>query len=225
MYIRVWSKNCHDECLYELLTKSKKLQFVSEKCKKLHVEKEKNRVWCQDIFVDNWKEVEVEKEDGENSYDDIDSGVEQMEEKEHEKYLVDIISNDGCNIKNLKARVWKRKGAISRIMTNLDEISFGKFYFEIAVILRSSLMVSSILFNSEAWYNVPKEELDLIESVDLIFLRTILKCPKSTLKEMLYLELGCLPYRNIIRQIIISVLYSETKPRIHDISILWSPNQ
>ena len=92
-------------------------------------------------------------------------------------------------------------------MTNLDEISFGKFYFEIAVILRSSLMVSSILFNSEAWYNVPKEELDLIESVDLIFLRTILKCPKSTLKEMLYLELGCLPYRNIIRQKRLSFLY------------------
>ena len=188
-------------------TKSKKLQFGTEKCKKLHVGKEKNRDRCQDLFVDKWLEVEVEKEDGENSYDDIESGVEQMEEKEHEKYLGDIISNDGRNIKNIKARVLKGKGTINRIMTYLDGIPFGKFYFEIAIILRSSLMVSSILFNSEAWYNVSKAELDLIESVDLIFLRTILKCPKSTPKEMLYLELGCLPYRDIIRQKRLSFLY------------------
>ena len=92
-------------------------------------------------------------------------------------------------------------------MTNLDEISFGKFYFEIAVILRSSLMVSSILFNSEAWYNVSKAEIELIESVDLMLLRTLLKAPKSTPKEMLYLELGCLPYREIIRMKRLSFLH------------------
>ena len=40
--------------------------------------------------------------------------------------------------------------AYSRIMTYLDGIPFGKFYFEIAIILRNSLMISSILFNSEA---------------------------------------------------------------------------
>ena len=65
-------------------------------------------------------------------------------------------------------------------MTYLEGIPFGKFYFEIAIILRNTLMLSSILFNSEAWYNVSKAELDLIESVDLMFLRSILKTPKST---------------------------------------------
>ena len=44
--------------------KSKKLQFGTEKCKKVHVGKEifKNR--CQSLFVDKWVEVEGENENG-----------------------------------------------------------------------------------------------------------------------------------------------------------------
>ena len=130
-----------------------------------------------------------------------------MEEKNEEKYLGDIISNDGRNLKNVKARVSKGKGIVNRIMTYLEGIPFGKFYYEIAVILRNSLLVSSVLLNSEAWYNVTNAELDLIETVDLMLLRSILKAPISTPKEMLYLELGCLPYREIIRQKRLSYLY------------------
>ena len=68
-------------------------------------------------------------------------------------------------------------------------------------------MVSCALFNSEAWYNVTNAELDLLETVDLMLLRSILRAPTSTPKEMLYLELGCLPYREIIRQKRLSFLY------------------
>ena len=110
---------------------------------------------------------------------------------------IHFISDDGRNINNIKARVSKGKGIMCKILTYLDGIPFGKFYFEIALILRNSLMLSSILFNSEAWYNISKAELDLIESVDLMFLRSILKTPNSTTKEMLYLELGCMPCRDI----------------------------
>ena len=188
-------------------TRSKKLQFGTEKCKKLHIGKVKNENICQDLFVDKWIELEVEQENGETKYEDIEIEEAKMEEKNSEKYLGDIISDDGRNINNIKARVSKGKGIISRIMTYLDGIPFGKFYFEIAIILRNSLMLSSILFNSEAWYNLSKAELDLIESVDLMFLRSILKTPKSTPKEMLYLELGCLPCRDIIRQKRLVYLY------------------
>ena len=117
-----------------------------------------------------------------------------------EKYLGDIISVDGRNINNIKARVTKGTGIVSKILSILDGIPFGQYYFEVALILRSSLLLSSILCNSESWYNVTKAELDLIESVDLCFLRRILNAPKSTPKEMLYLELGCIPLRHIIRK-------------------------
>ena len=85
-------------------------------------------------------------------------------------------------------------------MTKLEGIPFGKYYFEVAMILRNSLLVSSVLCNSEAWYNVTGSELDYLESVDLMLLRKILNTPKSTPKEMMYLELGCLPLRDIVRK-------------------------
>ena len=66
--------------------------------------------------------------------------------------------------------------------------------------LRDSLLTSSILCNSETWYNITKAEMELLETVDTLFLQRILKAPKSTPKEMFYLELGCLPYRNLIQK-------------------------
>ena len=44
--------------------------------------------------------------------DDICEGYEIMEEKMEEKYLGDVISTDGRNIKNVKARVAKGKGIV-----------------------------------------------------------------------------------------------------------------
>ena len=63
-------------------------------------------------------------------------------------------------MKNIKARVNKGTGIVRRIMTLLDGIPFGKYYFEIAMILRNCLLVSSVLNNSEAWYNLSNAELD-----------------------------------------------------------------
>ena len=208
---------CVSECGYKtsmmnsyikFKTDSKKLQFGVSKCKKIHVGKCKEDFKCQNLFVDNWKEIEVKNEEtGISHIEDTLVGEEIMEEKAEDKYLGDIISNDGRNIKNVKARVAKGKGIVTKIMTILEGIPFGNHYFEVAVILRNSLLVSSMLCNSEAWYNVTSAELDLIETVDLLMLRSILKVPNSTPKEMLYLELGCIPFREIIRKRRLSFLY------------------
>ena len=87
--------------------------------------------------------------------------------KEDEKYLGDIISTNGRNIKNIKARIGKGIGIMKNILNLLDGIPFGKFYFEVAIILRNCLFVSSVLFNSEVWYNLTIAELDLLETVDV----------------------------------------------------------
>ena len=69
------------------------------------------------------------------------------------------------------------KKLVNRILSILDGIPFGEFYFEVAMILRNSLLVSSMLSSSESWYNVTKSELDLLETVDVNFLRSILRAP------------------------------------------------
>ena len=76
-----------------------------------------------------------------------------------------------------------------------------------AVILRNSLLVSSMLFNCEAWYNITKAEMDLFETVDLMLLRGIMKAHKSTPKEMLFLELGLVPFREILRLMRLGFLF------------------
>ena len=48
-----------------------------------------------------------------------------MEEVFEEKYLGDILSEDGRNMKNILARVSKGVGITNNIMSILEEICFG----------------------------------------------------------------------------------------------------
>ena len=130
-----------------------------------------------------------------------------MEQKCEERYLGDVISIDGRNIKNIKARIAKGTGIVRNIITILDGIPFGKHYFEVGKILRNSLLVSSVLFNAEAWYNLTSSELDLLETIDLSLLRKLLDAPRTTPKEMLFLEIGVVPLREIIRERRLGFLY------------------
>ena len=81
---------------------------------------------------------------------------------------------------------------MKNIVNLIDGIPFDKFYFEVAILLPNILFVSS-----EVWYNLTNSELDLLETVDVNLLREILKAPKSTPKEMLFLELGILHLREM----------------------------
>ena len=181
-------------------TSTKKLQFGGNKCKKMHIGKQLEDFKCHPIFVGNWKEEDSNDITGEHVVNDIFLGKVEMEDTEEEKYLGDIISKDGRNLKNIKARVNKGKGIVKRILDILDSMPFGKLYFQVAILLRNSLLVSSMLCNSETWFNLTKAELELLESVDLMLLRNLLGTTKSTPKEMLYLELGIIPFREIIKQ-------------------------
>ena len=153
------------------------------------------------LYLDKWIEKEVEKDNTkEIIIEDICEEEEVMEETKMEKYLGHIISRDGRNINNIKARVSKGTGIVHKILTMLDGIPFGMYRFEAAVILRESLLASSVLCNSEAWYNITSAEMELLETVDTMLLKGVLKTPTSTPKEMLHLELGLTPFREIIRK-------------------------
>ena len=202
---------CISECGYQTAmmnsyinykTNSKKLQFGATKCKKIHVGKICEEFKCQKVSVDNWVEVSIG-----DKIEDVFNGEVDMEDTESERYLGDIISNNGRNMNNFKARVNKGIGIVNNIFTYLEAIPFGKHYFEVGIMLRNSLLVSSVLCNSEAWYNVTEAEYNFIETVELMFMRRILNTPKTTPKEMLYLELGCLQFRHIIQKRRLSFLH------------------
>jgi hypothetical protein len=130
--------------------------------------------------------------------EDVFCGSSRVESSEKEKYLGDIISHNGSNVKNIASRKAKGIGAGNKIMDYLEETIFGPFYFEVVFILRNSMFLNSILTNSEAWYGLSLTEIEQLQQVDEMLFIKILEVRQSCPKEMLYLDTGCTPIRYII---------------------------
>ena len=114
-------------------------------------------------------------------------------------YLGDIIRADGKNTSNIQNRVNKGIGQITKIMDMLKSVSFGEKFFQIANTLREATFLSGMLTNADVWYNLHKNEIEQLEQIDRMLLRTVLEVPDSTCVESLYLELGLIPIHIIIK--------------------------
>ena len=80
-------------------------------------------------------------------------------------------------------------------MQILESTFFGKYYFEVAMILRDSLFLSSLLLNSEAWVNYRESDIRILEQCDEVLLSRILDCDGKSSNALKYLELGAIPIR------------------------------
>ena len=79
------------------------------------------------------------------------------------------MNSNGKNDKNIKDRVSKGIGTINNIFSILESIAFGSHYFEVAMLLRRSLLLSSILNNCDVWYNVTRKDIKDISYLDRVF--------------------------------------------------------
>ena len=143
-------------------TNLKKLKFGEEKCCKMLIGAPNDI--CPELFIDAWK-VEHAKEMDTDQYNLKDelSDEYQIEKTDEEKYLGDVISADGKNHKNIQKRREKGVGIIAQIMSILEEVCFGPFFFQVAVMHRNSLFLSSILINSDVWYNLSSKNIQELE--------------------------------------------------------------
>ena len=89
--------------------------------------------------------------------------------------------------------------AVSEVTSMLDRVSLGHFHFEISLILRDSILISKLVFNSEIWYNLTNQQLVKLEQIDEMFLRQVFNVAKSTPREGLYIECGRLPIQFIVK--------------------------
>ena len=66
----------------------------------------------------------------------------------------------------------------------------GQDNFEIATLLKNTILVSSLLFNSEKWLGLTNKEPKLLEKVDENLQHKILNCSFQILRYLMYLDLG-----------------------------------
>ena len=122
-----------------------------------------------------------------------------MERVTSDTYLGDIISVDGSNSENIRNRVSKGNGIISKIKNYLESVSLGKHYFKIALLLRESLLINGIMTSAESWYGLKRCEIDLLEDLDHQLLRYIFEVPKSVPTCGLFLETGAVSIETRIK--------------------------
>ena len=154
---------------------SKKLSFGPKKCFNLHIGRQPEK--CQSLKVH------------END----------MNIKTYETYLGDVVCSSGENNLNINHKVTKGVSAVSQIVSMLNQVSLGHYYFEIALVMRETMLVSKMLSNSEVWYNITKDQYTKLERIDEMFIRRMFNVPISVPKESLYMDTGSLSLKYLIR--------------------------
>ena len=123
-----------------------------------------------------------------------------MENVNEISYLGDKVSQTGKHNSNIKARIGKGLGIISEIFSILDNVSFGPYFFKIALLLRQSLLVSSCLYNCQCWYNLTDKDINDLSSLDVVFFTRLFGLPKTTPRESFYLETGEVDFETEIKK-------------------------
>ena len=91
-------------------------------------------------------------------------------------FNISILYSSSC-IRN------KRLGSINQIMQILESTYFGKYFFEMAMVLRESLLLSSLLLNSEALVGYTDKDGRIWEQChEIISVRlwTVIQCNQVT---------------------------------------------
>ena len=156
---------------------AKKLKLSKTKCHKIHIEKKPSKEnQCAKLKIHN----------------------DEMKESDKQKYLGDFIDRTGKIGSTIDDRKNKGYGMAAEIIAIVNDIPLGQFKMEISLKLREAMLISGLLFNSEAWHNVSETEIRKFEVVDEHLLRSLVGAHAKTPLEFLYLETGSIPIRFIL---------------------------
>ena len=172
------------------------LQYGCDKCEKLHIGKKQNEDICQTITIDSWGKKVVQNKNGIKEIIDVFKGKEALSEVFEKKYLGDVIAKNGKNTSNIKERTNRGHGTINKIVTTLNERSYGRHQFKAAMLMRGSMLVGGMLNNAECWINITQKDLENLETPE----KKILSTKGSPSKCFIQLELGIIPIRFILKQ-------------------------
>ena len=124
---------------------------------------------------------------------------EDMKESNQQTYLGDKIDKSGLVKPTIIARISKGYGAVTAILSIVNDLPLGHWRVEAGLRLREALFINGTLFNSEVWQGDIDEDIESLEKVDQALLRGILGAHAKIPTEALFLETGTIPLRFIIK--------------------------
>ena len=122
-----------------------------------------------DLYIDHWSETHDEN----NHLVEKFEGKIKMRNFIQQKYLVFMLSEDGTSMKNIEKKLNRSIGIKKQIEFMIKNL--GKFTLEGGMVFLNSLLRSSILFASEAMYDINEKEHRAIERIEEDLLRIFLK--------------------------------------------------
>ena len=82
---------------------------------------------------------------------------------------------------------------MSQIFALLGDFPIGNLWVQIGLALRHAWLINGILFNSEAWHCITKEQISQFVEIDKYLLRGLVGAQAKVPLEHIYLELATLP--------------------------------
>ena len=86
-----------------------------------------------------------------------------MDIVDEDKYVGDVVSEDGKHTKNINSRRSKGIGVCNEIITILNNLCLGAHHFQVAIMLRQAMLVQVLLSNSGPWPRLSKANIKKLE--------------------------------------------------------------
>ena len=104
-----------------------------------------------------------------------------------------MLSANGTNNDLILDRVKKAKAVIISILSLCSAITLGNHCFKVILLLYRIVFLASVLFNAQSWTNITKTQFDQLRTVQLKFIKRMVRTPNATPNAFTFLELGVLP--------------------------------
>ena len=134
----------------------------------------------------------------ESIYPDMIVHGEAVRNSKREKYLGDIIASNGSAKPNLAKRMSRGWGRVSEILGLVKEAPLGYRRITAGLLFRKSLLINTMLFNSEAWHNITDSQIEAFEKIDEALIIGLVSGHSKLPLLAIYLETGQVPIRYII---------------------------
>ena len=87
-----------------------------------------------------------------------------------------------------------------KVLSICSEATVGKHSLEMMLLMYKTVFLQSVLHNSEAWSNLRKSEIEILQVAQLKYLKRTMKVPGSATNTGVFLELGILPIKHEINK-------------------------